>query len=308
MLWVNLRRIIRSGFFNFFRNGFISLSSVLVMLVTLFVIGSVIFMGAILNSTLEIIKDKVDIRVTFVADASEAEIAKLKDTLERLPEVDYVAYTSREEALDKFTERHRDDQLIIQALEELGDNPLGAALNIKAKDPEQYESIALFLQEKYAEPRNGSSIIDKINFFQNKAAIDKLSDIIDASERSAFIITLVLVVISTLITLNTIRLTIYISKDEIGVMKLVGAGPNYIKGPFIIGGILYGFFAALLVMLIFFPVTTWLGEATQRFFIGLSVYEYYLANFWRIAVVVFASGMFIGAVSSYLAVRRYLKY
>ncbi len=298
----------RSGFFNFFRNGFVSLSSVLVMVVTLFVIGSVIFLGAILNSTLEIIKDKVDIRVTFVSSAQEEDITRLKDTLEKLPEVEYVIYTSKEGALEKFTERHKDDQLILQALEELGENPLGASLNIKAKDPQQYEGIALFLQEGDLASQGGTSIIDKINFSQNKPAIDRLSNIIAASERSAFVITLVLVIISVLITLNTIRLIIYISREEISVMKLVGASPSYIKGPFIVGGILYGFFAALLVMIIFFPVTVWLGDATGEFFVGLNVYDYYLSNFWQIALIVFASGVAIGAISSYLAVRRYLRY
>src|SRR3989344_7447715 len=116
MILVHLKRIIRSGFFNFFRNGFVSFSSVLVMLVTLFVIGSVIFSSAILNSTLETLKDKVDIRVTFVTTAEEQKILDLKTKLEALPEVEKVFYTSREDALITFKERHGDDQLILQAL------------------------------------------------------------------------------------------------------------------------------------------------------------------------------------------------
>ena len=183
MILVHLKRIIRSGFFNFFRNGFVSFSSVLVMLVTLFVIGSVIFSSAILNSTLETLKDKVDIRVTFVTTAEEQKILDLKTKLEALPEVEKVFYTSRDEALKIFRERHGDDQLILQALEELGDNPLGSSLNIKAKEPSQYESVANFLQNKEPLSSSGTSIIDKINFFQNKTAIDKLSNIIDSSEK-----------------------------------------------------------------------------------------------------------------------------
>jgi cell division transport system permease protein len=307
MLWVNIKRIIKSGFFSFFRNGFVSLSSVLVMVVTLFVLGSVIFMGAVLNSTLESIRDKVDIRVTFIAEAPEQDILDLKETLEGLPEVEYVVYTSRNEALERFTERYSGDQLILQALDELGENPLGAALNIKAMEPEQYEGIAHFLEEGNFTSAEGSPIIDRINFFQNKAAIDRLSNIISASEALSLIITLVLVIISILITLNTSRLAIYISKDEISVMKLVGAGSAYIKGPFVVGGVIYGICAAIFTLLVFFPVTYWAGRVTERFFIGLNVYNYYLSNFQQIFLIILVAGIAIGAISSYLAVLRYLK-
>src|SRR3989344_6586242 len=113
------------------------------MTVTLFVIGSVIFSGAILQSTLQQIRDKVDINVYFVTDAREIEILALKKDLEKLPEVlPPVVYVSREDALAAFKKRHENDQFTLQALDELGENPLGATLNIKAKDPAQYGSIA----------------------------------------------------------------------------------------------------------------------------------------------------------------------
>lgn len=307
MIWVNIKRIIRSGFFSFFRNGFVSLSSVLVMIVTLFVVGSVIFMGAILDSTLETIRDKVDIRVTFITDAPESDILELQGTIENLPEVESVVYTSREEALEQFTERHSGDQLILQALQELGENPLGASLNIKAEDPEHYEGIATFLQDSNFTSSEGDPIVDRINFFENQVAIERLSNIISASETLGFIVTLILVIVSILITLNTIRLAIFISKDEISVMKLVGAGSLYIKGPFVVGGIIYGICAGILTLIIFFPITYWAGEETQRFFIGLNIYDHYLSNFGQIALIILASGIAIGAISSYLAVHRYLR-
>lgn len=307
MLLVHVKRIVRSGFFNFFRNSFVSLSSILVMSVTLFVIGSVVFMGAILNSTLDTLKDKVDIRVTFITEAPEQDILSLKEKIEAIPEVEYVAYTSKEQSLEQFIERHQDDQLILQALDELGGNPLGAALNIKAKEPSQYESVANFLQDGEFLSSEGVSIIDKINYFQNKSAIDKLSDIIDSSEKLGFIVTLVLVIVSILITLNTIRLAIYISRDEISVMRLVGADSTYIKGPFVVTGILYGIFSGMLTVMIFFPATIWLSDITQKFFIDLNVFEYYVDNFVQIALILILGGVAIGAISSYLASQRYLK-
>ncbi|OHA88730.1 MAG: hypothetical protein A2653_00325 [Candidatus Zambryskibacteria bacterium RIFCSPHIGHO2_01_FULL_43_25] len=307
MLWVNIKRILRTGFFSFSRNAFVSLSSVLVMIITLSVICSLIFLSAILNKSLDEIRDKVDVNVYFLTSAPEEEVLSLQEKIEGLAEVSSVTYTSREQALQDFKERHQNDEFTLQALDELSDNPLGASLNIKAKDPSQYESIAQFLNQEPALSSDGSSIIDKVNYYQNKVAIDKLTGIIDAADRLGTAIILVLVLISVLITFNTIRLTIYISREEIAVMRLVGASSTYIRGPFMIVGIIYGTVAGILTLLLFYPVTYWLGGVTQDFFIGLNVFDYYASNFGQIFLVVIGSGIVIGALSSYLAVRKYLK-
>ena len=143
-----LRRVAKAGFFNFWRSGYVSLASVLVMVVTLSVIGSAIFVSAILNITMEELRNKVDINVYLATTSAENDILALKTKIESLPEVLSVEYTSREKALENFRLRHENDQITIQALEELGDNPLGATLNIKAKEPSQYEGIANFLNEE----------------------------------------------------------------------------------------------------------------------------------------------------------------
>ncbi|MBI4155950.1 MAG: ABC transporter permease [Candidatus Zambryskibacteria bacterium] len=306
MTWIKVKRIVRSGFFSFWRNGFVSLSSILVMVVTLFVIGSTIFSGAILQSTLEQIKDKVDVNVYLTRTANESDILALKKNLEHLAEVSVVNYVSRDEALENFKKRHQNDQFTLQALDELGTNPLGATLNIKAKDPSQYQSIANFLNNKSALP-DGTTIIDKINYFQNKEAIDRLTNIINSSDRLGFILTVLLIIISVLITFNTLRLVIYMSRDEISVMRLVGASRNYIRGPFFVAGAIYGFISAMITLILFYPITLWLGRTTEDFFVGLNVFHYYTSNFGQIFLTIIMSGISIGAVSSYLAVRKYLK-
>ncbi len=307
-MWIKLKRVIRAGFFSFWRNGFISLSSILVMMVTLFVIGSVIFSGVILRFTLDQIKDKVDINVYFVRTASETDILAMKDKLEKLAEVaPPIGYVSREDALAEFKERNQNDELTLQALEELGENPLGAKLNIRAKDPSQYESITKFLQNQNALSTDGTGIVDKVNYFQNKEAIDRLTSIINSSNRLGFILTIFLVVISVLITFNTLRLVIYMSRDEISVMRLVGASKNYIRGPFFIAGAIYGFISGVLTLIVFYPLTLWLGSTTEQFFVGLNIFQYYTANFGQIFLIIILSGIAIGSISSYLATRKYLK-
>jgi cell division transport system permease protein len=307
MFFTKLKRITRTGFFNFWRNGTVSLASVLVMMVTLSVILFIIFSGAILDRSLDELRGKVDINVTFVTTAPEDDILSIKSSLESLPEVSIVNYISREEALEAFKKRHENDQAILAALTELNDNPLGASLNIKAKDPAQYQSVAEFLQGKNILSRDGVSIVDRVNYYQNKIAIDKLTDIIDAADKLGFAITLFFIIISVLIAFNTIRLTIYISRDEISVMRLVGASNTYIQGPFIILGIIYGVVAAIITFLIFLPLTYWLGAATQNFFIGINVFSYYLRHFPQIFSIILISGVGIGAVSSSLAIRKYLR-
>ncbi len=307
MTWINFRRILKTGFFNFWRNGFVSLSSVVVMVATLSVIGGLIFVSAILDASLTEIRSKVDINVYFVTTAPESSIEDLKATLETLPEVESVGYVSREEALENFRARHENDQITLQALEELGDNPLGASLNIKAKEPSQYEGIARFLEEQGNASTDRSAVIDRINYFQNKIAIDRLTEIIDSADRLGAAITIALALVSVLITFNTIRLAIFMSREEIAVMRLVGATARYIRGPFVVAGVLYGVVAALLTLAVFFPLTYWLGSATENFFIGLNVFNYYLSNLGQITLILLGSGAIIGAMSSYLAVRKYLK-
>jgi cell division transport system permease protein len=278
------------------------------MMVTLFVIGGTIFSGAILGATLNQIKDKVDINVYFVTSADEDQIMAMKKSLEQLPEVATpVVYVSKEDALATFRKKHENDTTTLQALDELGDNPLGAILNIKAKDPSQYESISRFLQGKSSISADGTSIIDKVNYYQNKDAIDRLTNIINSANRLGFILTIFLIAISILITFNTLRLVIYMSRDEISVMKLVGASNNYIKGPFFIAGGIYGFISAILTLILFYPITIWLGNTTESFFVGLNIFHYYTSNFGEIFLIIVGSGVFIGSVSSFLAVRKYLK-
>lgn len=307
MLWINFKRTIKAGFVNFWRNGFVSLSSVLVMIITLSVIGGLIFMLAILNASLTEIKNKVDINVYFVTSAQESEVLAVKKILVALPQVEAVTYVSRDENLAAFKTRYADDAMTLQALAELSDNPLRAALNIKAKDPSQYETIANLLQGDTFLSKENKAIIDNINYFNHKAVINRLSRFITSASQLGFAIAIILAVISVLISLNTIRLVIYISREEISVMRLVGASNTYIRGPFVVTGIMYGVVSGLATLIIFYPITYWLGGATAGFFSGVNVFSYYLSNFSQFFGIVMGSGIVLGAFSSFLAVRRYLK-
>lgn len=299
---IKFKRVIGEGVINFWRNGWVSVAAILVMVLALFMIGSLIFSNVLLTSALTRIEDQVDISVYFKKEATEEEILNAESALSQLAQVKAVLYVSEDEALEKFRNRHAANALITQSLEELGENPLQASLNIKAKDPDQYEVIARFLEASAY-----SVLIDKINYFQNQVVIERLSGFLGASRAAGFGITVVFALIAMLVVFNTIRLAIYTSRDEISVKRLVGATRRHVRTPFLVEGALYGVISAVITMIIFYPLTLGLGPATARFFGGPDLFSYYLSNFFEIFLILLLFGAILGIVSSSIATRRYLK-
>jgi cell division transport system permease protein len=309
-IWTSFRRVLASGAKDFMRGGVVSAANVTVMTVTLVIIGSLIFLSALLQSTLTAIQDKVDVNVYFVTSATEDQITQVADQLRSLPQVQRVTYTSREQALADFRERHANDQLTLQALDELGDNPLDASLAIKAKDPSEYQAIVDFLSNNSALGSGNttdSSLVDSINYYQNKTVIDRLTAAIRATEQAGVAIVVLFALASAIIAIATIRLAIYSARDEIAVMRLVGASDNYIRGPFVVEGIIAGIAASLISLLLFYPATWYAGDALQEWLGGFNLFTYYLTHFPLIFGILLASGIVLGGIASWLAVRRYLK-
>ena len=283
-----------------------SLASVMIMVVTMLVIGMMIFGSAIFSASLLQLRQKVDINVYFVTSAPEDEILALKKDLEALAEVKSVEYLSREQVLEQFKSRHENDQLTLQALEELGENPLGATLNIAAEETSQYESITKFLESKNQSGTGSASIVSKINYYDNKTSIDALNRIIASATKAGTIIVALFIIISILITFIMIQLVIYTAREEISVMRLVGASMTYIRGPFMVIGVMYGILSGIISLIILYCLAWWLAPSSAIFFGGLNLASYYLRNFAEIFGIIMGSGVFLGVFASFLAVRRYL--
>lgn len=301
-----IRRVVKAGFVGFWRSAYVSLASIFVLTVALFVIGSTIFVDQLLTKSLDTLQSKVDINVYFVPDAPQDEIDRILNAVEALPDVASVEYTSREEALRLYRERNQDDEIAMQALEELDDNPLGANLAIQAKETSQYEQVARFLQEQKDLEQPQTPVIDTVNYDNNKGSIDSLTAFVNGVEQASLIVLSILLIAAVLITFNTIRLAIYTAREEIAIMRLVGAGNMYIRGPFMLQGVMYGFLAGILTMALFYPILIWLGPRTEDFF-ELNLLAYYTTNFGEIFGVLVGIGVVLGLVSSILAITRYLK-
>ena len=186
-----------------------------------------------------------------------------------------VSLIPADDALTAFT-RHANDQLTLQALNELGGNPLDASPEVQAKDPSGYESIVNFLEASPTLSAGGTSLVDRINYAQNKEIIDRLSLAIRATREIGFAIIVLFAIASILIAFATVRLAIYSAKEEISVMRLVGASNTYIQGPFIVTGVITGVIAATIVLLLLWPATWYAGIKTVGWF---------AASIWRIITV-----------------------
>ena len=302
-----LRRIFKSGFLNFKRNGLVSFVSVMVTTIALSVIMLLILMKAVFLNSLQDIETKVDVKVSFVAGTREENIVSLRQTIEALPEVESVVYLSPETELKNFREKHATDYLTLQALEEVSGNPLGGSLSIKAYESTQYEAIATFLENTDNDiVKTTKKYIHKINYTDNKLIIDRINTIVNTGQDVGIALALVLALVAVVVTYNTIRLTIHYSREEIGVMRLVGASRAYIRGPFVVEGILYGFLGAFITFILFVPITYWLGK-NMTDFLGINLFDYFISHLFSLGFLFILGGVLLGAASSFFAIRKYLR-
>lgn len=298
----SFKRIVKWGLKNFWRNGWLSTATVSIMVLTLLVITVLLMVNVVANAVLEKLENKIDISVYFKLETPEQAILQVKSQLEKLAEVENVDYTSQEEALIRFKEKHKDNPVLLQSLEELDINPLEASLNIQARETSQYASINQFLESVYYQ-----EVIDKVNYMQNKEVIEKLSKIITDVKTGGLGLTLLLAIIVFLVTFNAIRLAIYSSREEIGVMQLVGASNWFIRGPFIVEGILYGIISGIVTLVILYPVFYFVSPKISGFLPIENIFTYFQANLLAFAVLLFAIGIVLGGFSSFVAVRKYLR-
>ncbi|MFA6459198.1 MAG: permease-like cell division protein FtsX [Candidatus Paceibacterota bacterium] len=317
MIFTNIRRITRTGFVNFWRNGFLSFAAIVVITLSLCSFGALIFSSAFGRSLLADVKDKVDINVYFALSAPEADILSIQEDIDNLPEVTSTTYVSRDEALESFKQKWQNNNLIMQGLEEIGTNPFPASLNIKAREPGQYSGIADYISSKNPTDASGSPIITKVNYQENKLIIDRLSKIIPTVETAGFAAAGLFVLVAIIVVWNTIRLIIYTARDEISVMKLVGASNTYVRGPFVVSGIMYGIISGFITLGFMWLFAYWSDSVILRL-VGVDVAanfelvvnvlsSYFFRNFSQIFIIIMGAGVILGGLPSYIAAKRYLR-
>lgn len=292
--------MIAAGFLAFKRNAWLSAATVMVLGLTLFVLGNLVFVGAIANTALHSLESKIDISIYFNQDAPEAQILAVKRDLDASPDIRETVYISREDALTRFRDQHKDDALIAGALAELGDNPLQASITVRAADPMRYGAISDALAKK------NYTGVAKINYSENQAVINRLASIASTIRGSGALLALFLAFVAVLVAFNTVRLAIYTMREEIGIMRLVGATAWFIRGPFLISGFLYGIVAAVAVTAVFFPLVWLISPKVSLLVPDFNLFAYFLTNLLQFFGIMSITGILLGVGSSYFAMRRYL--
>jgi len=293
------------GFVNFWRNSWLSLTTTMIVTLTLLVISALVILSFLGNIALDSIQDKIDVSVYFKTSVSEKEILMVKGRLENLSEVKGVEYVSREQALERFKAEHQDDALVLDSLKG-DDNPLPASLEIKAENPEQYELITQALEDPFYKLLIAE---DGISYYQNKTKIDRLVSITTFMRRTGLGVSLGFIVIALLVVFNSIRVTIYTRREEIEIMKLVGASNWYIRWPFVLEGVMYGIFAMLISFLVIVPLVYYLSPRVLNYLGGenLGLISSFWYSIFILGVFQFITGILIGTLSSLLAIRQHLK-
>lgn len=295
------KRILKSGYLSFRRNDWLSMATIMIMTIALFIMGNMIFLGAFASTVLNGFESKIDVSVYFKQEATEDDIATIIKDVKSLPDVAEIRYVTKEDALARFKDLHKDNALILTALDEIGDNPLQASMNIRAQDPTKYGSISEFLRNKKY------PMLDKINYFENQEVINRFGSILATVRGTGALALVILAFITILVTFNTIRLAIYTMREEVGIMRLVGASAWFVRGPFLVAGVLYGLIAAVAVMAVFFPIT-WAASPKLAILVPqFNLFAYFLNNFFLLLGVMSAVGILLGVFSSFIAIRKYLK-
>lgn len=300
---LKLWRTFKEGWQNFRRNGWLSFATVSILTLSLFIVGLSTLLGLTTHYMLQTMRDKVSVNVSFNPDVPEERMLEIRDELAKYKkEIASVEYVSRDAALETFLAENKNNPAVTQAIEEIGENPLLPSLVIKAVAPEYFQVIVSQIQRSTFQ-----SDISRINYDKNRKIFNNLERNNKSIQKVGLILGLSFIFIAVLITFNTIRITIYSHRQEFEIMRLVGASNIYVRMPFVFEGIFYGIAAALTTALALFgaayvisPLTQ--GALPQGNFMGL-----YLHFFFPMLLGLLILGIFLGVLSSSIAIRRYLK-
>lgn len=300
---VTFNRIIKNGLINYQRNFWLSTAATIVMVVTLFIMTSLLILHALTSLSLEIIQDKVDISVYFHLTTQEQTIRQIQSQVELLPEVEEVTYIPPVQARERFRELHKDEPLLLESLEQFdeGENPFPASFAIRVRSLEDYPTIiALFSDPKF------EGFVKRIT--DKRDIVDRLNQITKGIRNLGLGLVLIFSAVTVIVMFNTIRLTIYGRKEEIEIMRLVGASNSYIRGPFMVEGILYGASGAVIASAVLLPLLLTLSPRISRFLeLPATSFEVFGLNLWLLLSLQLLVGVLLGVVSSLIAIRRYLQ-
>jgi len=300
----NFKKILQFALADFNRNKGISAASIFILTIMILLVSGLYLSHGVTSYLISQIENKIDITAYFKEDTSGDDVMKAKDSIAKLiPDLKNVEYVSKETALADFQKKHQDNQILANALQEVGGNPFLPSLNITTNgDPATYQKVADVLQSS-----DFSQIIEKVDFSEKKDIIERVYSISSRINNVLIALSLILFAIAVMIVFNTIKLAIDSSKEEINTMRIVGASDWFIRGPFIICGALYGL-AAFVISFIFCLILAYSLSHYIAFLLpGFNLFSFVISNILILVLIQLGSGVLIGILSSFVVVRKYLK-
>jgi cell division transport system permease protein len=301
-------RIIKAGIQNFIRNATLAIAAIAVMVITLTIVLFSTIANATFSNTIQTITDKIDISVYLKDTVNDDKRQNLINDIKRIQNVKSINYISKEQALELYKEQNRGNIDLLVAISQT-DNPLPASLQIKPKDPNKIDEIKTFLEKKEVKELQS----DETSYSgERKDAIDKITKATQFLRRAGLVGVVVFALVSMLIIFNTIRMAIFNRRDELTIMRLLGASNWYIKGPFVVETVLYGIVSAVISVTLcnaLFAVSATTFDASSLGLLDIQfANDYFAGRFWWILLIQITIGMIIGGASSLIATRRYLKF
>jgi cell division transport system permease protein len=307
---ISFKRVIKTGFVNFFRNAWLSIAAIAVMVITLSIVLFSVIANATFANTINQITARIDISVylTDQTSSNQQQVDDLIDQVEDLDNVQSVVFVSKDQALDRYKDQNKENLDLLVAISQT-DNPLPASLQIKPNNPDNIEPIRQFLEQ----PQIKALQAEETSYSgDRKEAIDKIGTATTFIRRAGVVGVVVFALISVLIIFNTIRMAIFNRRDELTIMRLLGASTWYIRGPFVVETIFYGVVSAILSVALCSIAFSVQSNAFNASTLGLLdiqfASDYFAQHFWLILAIQLTLGILIGAVSSIIATRRYLKF
>lgn len=305
--WVTFMRMCRYGINNFTRNAWLTIAAMAVMTITLFVIFVSVAAHTILTDTLADVRDKVSMSIYLSTDTSSDDVSKVTSDLQKLKSVISVTTISPEAARADFISKNKDSAETLDAVKE-ATNKLPWSINIKVTDINNTSDLANFINDNatakaHLDPNSPPSFAGT-----KRATIETIGRAVDFAQKVGIGASLVFVGISMLIIFNTIRMAIFNRRDEIQMMKLIGAEKSFIRGPFVVEAIVYGFFSALIASGLGYGVLFLAAPPLASYQINIQPTldsAIYYVGFIVLGMIII--GGIIGVISSLLATRRYLK-
>jgi len=306
---ITLWRIIHTGIINFMRNISLAVAAMAVMVVTLTIVLFSLITNATLENTIAGITQKISVSAFLKDSTTEAQAKQLVKVLQKQPEVARVEYLNRAAALREDILQNKTDNPNLSSAAAVVGNPIPATIHVFPKDLNQVQAIENVLEKpQYKQLQSDPPSYNG----DRKEAIDNITHATNVLRKIGVVSIAIFAVICALIIFNTIQMAIFNRRDEIGIMRLLGANTGYIRGPFVVESAIYGLLSAIFSVLIINSAFLASSNALQASSLGLLdinyANQYFDAHFWALLLMQIAIGIIIGTVSSVIATRRYLKF